>query len=178
MCVSDSFFKCSQQCLIVSQMLFKAEDCIPFPRVIHAGEQLAEDLIYLEKQHCTTTVHLSAAKTDDIVMGQIREAVYTMLVQGQIEFPPWTPEHLTIDATQQNHDLRLQFHELPFRVLKPGNKRQNGLGQYLSVDHSLAFHDFSHSIITKLAAKIKNPFDRSTGILVICMCCFCLLTDV
>jgi hypothetical protein len=135
-------------------------------RRIQSGETLARALALLRSWGCSCRVELKTTKPDDLVMDQIYSAVHSMVDKGLLMFPPPQLPTIELGPEEPNRELRIQFHNLPFRVLKVGNKTANG--QHIMVEHDFAYHDFQHAKIAKRSERIKNPSDPSTGILLIC----------
>jgi len=139
---------------------------IHFPSRTHVGEKLAADLNYMREKGCLERIILTGNGKRNSVMQQIYESVVGMVAKNHLQFPPSIPDILELGPTEPNREIRLQFANLPFRILKPGNFTMKG--HYLSHMHDAAYHDMEYGKITKLSTKVKNPIDADIGIIFIC----------
>lgn len=135
---------------------------------MRAGEALAADLRFLAKHGLNRQVTLIVQRPQDYLLDQIADAVRDMAVDAKLAFPAWQPEALDLDGDNTNREMRIQFHELPFRFVLPGNANAS-LGQrYIRIDHSFSFQSLQFSIFQKRCSRVTNPADPTVGLLYIC----------
>ena len=113
--------------------IFELEETyLHFPRRIHVGERLAQDLLGLQDLGLVHRVTLSASSRNEIIMDQVYNSVLAMSTSRNIQFPPEPESSFDLDASAPNHEIRIQFQRLPFRLLKIGYQMPKG--HYLSFD--------------------------------------------
>lgn len=127
-------------------------------------------LKFLKGHGLASTVELKCKRADESLLPQILEHFNLMVKAGPFIFPTVPDSDLLLSEDEPNHDLRLQFARLPFRVVRIGNASIRGTPA-LSVDHTTTFLSFTyHNLSIRFSRKtVKHPTDNSIhGLFFIC----------
>ncbi|KAG1732585.1 hypothetical protein EDB19DRAFT_1911975 [Suillus lakei] len=91
-----------------------------------------------------------------------------MAHDGRLKFPAWESEPLSLATDAPNHEVRLQFHGLPFRFLQPGNSNATQGRRHLKVDSSFCWQTLEAGKFFKRCERIKSPKDSSVSLVHLC----------
>ena len=91
-----------------------------------------------------------------------------MIVQGHVELPSNPDASFDLPSTEPNRDFRIQYQQLPFRVLSPGNR--SAYGRTINPDNEGdSWSRFQFSAFKKLVMRIPHPaLATKGGVLLIC----------